>query len=80
MATFPLPDSNGYCGLRANCCGLTLQPSLPRTTIVKETREPWRFKATCGHVKQSAKALARRLRAGFFVIVPRRSDEADIRR
>ena len=27
----------------------------------------WRFKATCGHVKQTAKALARRLCAGFFV-------------
>ena len=41
----------------------------PSTTISERAQlNPWRFKATCGHVKHSAKALARRLCAGFFHI------------
>ena len=41
----------------------------PRTTIVVgHNGSSWRFKATCGHVKQTAKALARRLCAGFFCL------------
>jgi hypothetical protein len=44
-----------------------LQSFNPPTTIMKGNNwTSWRFKATCGHVKQTAKALARRLRAGFF--------------
>jgi hypothetical protein len=37
----------------------------------------WRFKATCGHVKQSAKALAWRFRAGFFVIARKERGRAE---
>ncbi len=55
-----------------------LQKSQPLTTIVKAYNETsWRFKATCGHVKQSAKALAWRFRAGFFVIARKERGRAE---